>query len=114
MTKFLMITTALIFTASAFAAHSESRREGPRTEHVGYGDLDLTSQAGAAKLERRVREAAGRVCDIGGMQTLEDFRVESLCYSTAVSDGLRKANDLVATTKSGSILAATALTIRGR
>jgi UrcA family protein len=114
MTKILSITTALIFTGSAIAAHSESRRDQPRTERVSYGDLDLTSQADAAKLERRVREASGRVCDIGGMQSLEDFGVESLCYSTTVADGLRRANELVATRKSGSMLAAMAFSITGR
>jgi UrcA family protein len=114
MKKFVTLAAAMVFTGSAFAAQAEPRQAGPRTERVSYADLNLTSRSGTASLERRVREASGRVCEMGGTQTLDEFAISSRCYSTAVADGLRQMNEVVATKNSGAILAATALTITGR
>jgi UrcA family protein len=35
-----------------------------KTEHVRYGDLDLSTAEGVKTLERRVDAAAKRVCDV--------------------------------------------------
>ena len=114
MTKFLWIAAALVSTGTAFPAQAEPRNVGPRTELITFGDSDLTSQAGSASLQRRVREAYGRVCDLGGNQTIDEFAIGSRCYSAAVADGLRQVNAAVAMKKMGPVLAASALTIKGR
>lgn len=54
----------------------------PTVQHkvVHFGDLDLTSPAGSAALERRLNAAARRVCGSG------DSRGLSYVYSKAASD----------------------------
>lgn len=84
------------------------------TERIGYADLDLSSRGGEATLVRRIREASGRVCDIGGMQSLDDFATYTRCYSSAVAEGRRQMNEALAGMKSDSTLAAAALTISAK
>ena len=112
--KSALIVAMMVFGATASAVHSEPRQAVPRTEQVGYADLDLASKGGDAALARRIRGASDRVCDIGGMQTLEDFDIASRCYSAAVADGQRQMNHVIAARKSGPMLAGAALTISRR
>jgi UrcA family protein len=111
-TKFFRATAfviALVSTASAVRAADVSA--GLRTEQVKYADLDLGSTADRTELQQRVRSAASRVCDLGGMATLEDFGSSYRCYSGAVRDGIHQMDRLIAASSSGSAVAALALII---
>jgi len=112
--KSALIVATMVFGATASAVHSEPRQPVPRTEQVGYADLDLGSKGGDAALARRIRGASDRVCDVGGMQTLEQFEISSRCYSAALADGQRQMNHVIAARKSGPMLAGAALTISRR
>lgn len=81
------------------------------SERVTYGDLDLASNAGRDRLVRRMSDAATRVCESGGMQTMEDFATNTLCYQRAMRGGMGQVDQLVAAARSEQTLAAAALTI---
>jgi UrcA family protein len=66
---------ALIATvpASAIAAGE------PQTVHVYYGDLNLTSEAGIAALDRRLDRAVERVCGNVSVRNLIENRAVARC-----------------------------------
>lgn len=59
--------TALASIALFSAAPATA--DSPRQEHVAYGDLDLTSEAGQNTLNKRIRSAVKRVCSPVGSST---------------------------------------------
>ena len=66
--------SAALFAAAALTSAIPSAtlaREEVPTERVPYGDLDLTSEAGIATLDRRLDRAVRRVC---GTATLSSVR----------------------------------------
>jgi UrcA family protein len=109
--KMALMLGAVLVTVTASAVYSKPNYAVPRTEVVGYADLDLASKSGKMALTQRLRAASGRVCDMGGMQTLEEFAIVSRCYSAALKDGERQMDRVVAGNKSGSMLTEAALTI---
>lgn len=110
----LATATAMALTAAPALAEPVVVYANPATEHVSYADLDLGATAGKSALERRIRGAAGRVCDVGGNPTLEEFGLRYRCFNAAVSDGLGQMNRLIAARGSGASLAATAIVISSR
>jgi UrcA family protein len=52
---------------------------------VSYGDLDLSSQAGIAQLDRRIENAIQSVCDSGD-PTLRAKMAERRCRASASAD----------------------------
>jgi UrcA family protein len=109
--KTMLALSLLIASSSAIGQPLDSGQSAP-SERVTYTDLNLASAAGQSALERRIRLAAGRVCDFGGMQEGEALGANFRCYRTAVSDGLRQMNQVVAGVRSsGDTLAASALVI---
>jgi UrcA family protein len=62
------------------AAASPSK---PATHIIRYADLDLTSEAGRATLERRINQAVRVVCGTGSSTTLQDKLNVEKCYATA-------------------------------
>jgi len=116
-----MKTTLIAFAAIALSSASALAQPpvvappyAVSIERVAYADLDLSSRGGDATLVRRIREASDRVCDMGGMQKLEDFATYTRCFSAAMADGKRQMDKVVAANKSGALLTAAALTISGR
>ena len=113
-----MIKVGLIVAAVTFAtgamAQPRSAETPLQSEQVSYADLNLDSKSGQAVLRHRIVVAAGRVCDTGGMLSMEDFTVTARCYRAAYDDGLRQMNDAVAAKASGAVLTATAIVITGK
>jgi UrcA family protein len=108
------IAFAAVLMSTSVIAQPVSSDEPKPTEQVTYSDLNLATAAGQSALERRIRGAAGRVCDFGGTQELEAFSASYRCYRTALSDGLHQMNEVVVASKSsGNVLAASALVISG-
>lgn len=101
----------LLVLATGAAAQSGDEDQTPAAEQVTYGDLNLNSPANQAILRHRIQAAAGRVCDVGGMQSMQDFIVYSHCYSAAYMDGIRQMNRVVAARSAGTAVAASALVI---
>jgi len=52
---------------------------GPPSEEVHYGDLDLTSAAGVAVLDRRLDNAVKRVCGTASIRNLSGERIVERC-----------------------------------
>lgn len=59
---------------------------------VEHGDLDLSSQAGVAALERRLRQAARRVCDSSGSRTLRYRSEVRACVDNAMTTAIASSN----------------------
>jgi len=105
---------AALVAATAVSAMPDSSGAVAATERVTYADLDLGSPAGEAALVRRIEAAANRVCDFGGMQTMDDFSKSGRCYRRAIGDGQKQMNQVIAARSAGSVLAASALIITAK
>jgi UrcA family protein len=108
----MILAAALAIGSSGAIAQPVSPAEP--SEQVRYSDLNLLSAPGKAALQRRIRAAAGRVCDFGGTMKVEEFSASGRCYRTAVKDGLRQMDQVIASNLSGSALAASALVVSGQ
>jgi UrcA family protein len=111
--KSAVLTLALVL-ATAASAQAPAADAAARSEQVAYADLDLSSAAAQPAIEERVRAAANRVCDLGGMQALEDFSASSNCFRKAVAGGLHQRDQLVAAKRGSAIVAASALIINAK
>ena len=67
-----------------------------RTVRIATSDLNLASAEGASVLKRRIRGAAQALCLSPSVEPLEDAAVRKQCYRTAVADGVRQMDGLVA------------------
>jgi len=85
-----------------------------RTEQITYADLNLGRPEAQSMLENRIRAAASRVCDLGGMQALEEFSSSTHCYRIAVSQGYHQMDQLIAANRVGVTVAASAITVTAR
>lgn len=99
---------ALAIGATPAAAQSD----WPRTERVGFADLDLSQPAGKTSLGQRIDAAARRVCFAEGDISLSSIIAAHDCYRTALADGLRQMNEIIAARASGTRLVTTALNVR--
>ena len=111
----VMIKSGLFILGLGFAATAmaQPRETQPqlRSEAVTYADLKVGSAAGQAILRERIKAAAGRVCELGGMATMEEFHEATACYRNSYRDGLNQMDKLVAAVSTGSFVAASALVI---
>jgi len=64
-------TAALVATFITVALATPLRAE-PVAVKVAYGDLDVSSKAGAVELRSRIRQAAAQVCRMHGAQALAE------------------------------------------
>jgi UrcA family protein len=55
----------------------------PASHIVRYSDLDLSSKAGQATLDRRINHAARMVCGTAASAALQDRLYVEKCYATA-------------------------------
>ena len=101
---------AIALGSGAIAQQKDQETPVP-SERITYSDQDLSSSVSQAALRHRIEAAASRVCDAGGMQTMEDFAVYSRCYSAARWDGLRQLDRLVADRGRAPVVAASALIV---
>ena len=67
-----------------------------RTVRIATSDLNLASAEGASVLKRRIRGAAQALCLSPSVEPLEDAAVRKQCDRTAVADGVRQVDGLVA------------------
>jgi UrcA family protein len=82
---------ALVLVAGLLGSAPALADEGVRSMKVGYGDLDLNTQAGAATLYGRIRSAAKQLCGYEG-STFTDKAIWNSCFKRSVGDAVAKVN----------------------
>jgi len=73
-----ILAAAVFGSAAVFAAPALAQT----TVAVKYADLDLSTRAGQAKLERRIDSAAREACSMGEVRTgtITPSTAQRLCY----------------------------------
>jgi UrcA family protein len=69
-----------------------SRADDLRQVHVGYADLNVKTEAGAAVLLQRIRSAAERVCEVPGSRDLGQQAQVKACTDHAISGAVEQIN----------------------
>jgi len=86
--------TILLFlaslTAGPAALPAPADEQSGRTTVVRFSDLDLSSPAGRATLDRRVKRAVKHVCELGGPASPGDIDRVSSCREQALKDATRQ------------------------
>lgn len=89
MKKSLICTLAFLAAAPA-AAHAATSTEPDNTVRVEYSDLDLSQPAGAAKMLRRLDDAATEACGAWQVSAVEyRWAVQrSACHAASLSSAV--------------------------
>jgi UrcA family protein len=101
-TRTLALTaSALIVTAAAsFAGPARAADANTSSAVVHYQDLDLTTDAGEAKLKARIAKVAGRVCGPVDGRTLADRERFNSCRNTAIANASPQMTAVIASVRS--------------
>jgi UrcA family protein len=67
------------------ALSTVARADEARELRVGYADLNVNSEAGAAVLFQRIRHAADRVCELPGTRDLGQLAAVKSCTDHAIA-----------------------------
>jgi UrcA family protein len=78
------------------------------TSEVRYGDINLTSDAGVAQLQRRITNAARKICGYADARDLNGSQAVAACRRAAISAAAPKVELAVAGARNGQKLAANA------
>lgn len=91
--------TKTLFTAGLVGlALSASQPAFAKTSFVSYGDLDLATNEGQAKLDRRLRQAARKVCDLNSPNLQRsEFASAQRCFLEAYAKAKQARTGLVQT-----------------
>ena len=88
--RYLLVPVALL-CATASITSAVSAAAAPfeaRTTRISVADLNLSSPAGRAALERRVAAAADSVCRVNGYTDLGSLRAGEDCFAKAVDSAM--------------------------
>jgi len=101
-TRTLALTaSALVVTAAAgFASPAHAADADSRSTLVHYQDLDLTTDAGEAKLKARIARAASAVCGPVGGHGIADYDRVNTCRNTAIASASSQMNAVIASVRS--------------
>jgi UrcA family protein len=113
MKSILAFVGAAALAATSAAAETVVVTAAP-TAKVSYADLDLNSAAGQARLQQRIRGAAGDLCLEDNVGSLKERLQRNACFAAAVTDGDRQVDELLAGRTASAAAAAGALVIRTR
>jgi UrcA family protein len=81
---------------------------------VSFGDLNLTSAEGQARLSSRIRSAARSVCFEHNVEQVKFTVARRHCYDLAISGANQQMSEAVAQANTGTALVAATLTVRGQ
>jgi UrcA family protein len=96
--NFTLAAVAAICMASvAVGAHADETVNGVPARTVHYSDLNLNTQAGAAILYKRIRNAAEQVCGDVGSRELAQAMAAKACVNRAIYASVRSMNNLMLT-----------------
>jgi UrcA family protein len=101
---FIASIAAGVATLALSPAHAEM--EGPRSVTVSFADLNLSSDAGKARLERRIATAAATVCGPVDRLSFSDRRTNDDCRQRAIANAGRAMVEVVANERSSIRVAA--------
>jgi UrcA family protein len=91
---FLATVAIACLACVSLSAHADGNTTGAATRTVGYSDLNLNTQAGAATLYKRIRSAAELVCGDVGSRQLEQAAAARACVDRAVGSSVRSVNNM--------------------
>ena len=91
----LVVMTAASFSSPARAADADSR-----SALVHYQDIDLTTDAGEARLKLRIAKTAEAVCGPVGGRSLADHERFNTCRDTAIAGASPQMNAVIASVRS--------------
>ncbi len=90
-----MIRKSMIAAGLFGLALSASQPAFAGTRMVGYADLDLTSEAGNATLDARLKSAAKAVCDLNRKDaSAADVESGRQCFAKAYADARRAKSNI--------------------
>lgn len=89
--RWLVAVSALSFGLAAGHALGEGPGDAPSVQ-VSYADLDLSKEAGAEALYRRIQAAARSVCVRADGRDIERFRLSRQCYDDSIEGALAQAD----------------------
>jgi UrcA family protein len=91
MKKLIILVAAATFTTCGFTIACADSAFEPRTVTVRYADLDTANAEGAAALYRRLKFAAGTVCqDLDSRSDLSMSRLYAGCVREALGNAIAK------------------------
>ena len=88
----LLAGIALSGPATLFAGMPTDAADNLAAVHVSYAGLDLSSEAGAAILYRRLKVAARQVCESLNERQLTQHARWAACYEKALTDAVAQVN----------------------
>ena len=87
------VMTATLIAGAAAPAFAD-QRPIIRSAEVDISGIDLTTDAGARTVLKRIERTAARVCGVyGGVKTLPQMRVEKACMDDAVENAINSMVD---------------------
>jgi UrcA family protein len=95
MTRRLAFVSAFLFASLSVSTGCFAQPIGDGIRLVRFDDLDLSTEAGVAKLDRRIRRAADWVC-LDPASTGPVAKVNSACRARALKDARLQMAEVVA------------------
>jgi UrcA family protein len=89
----LAAVAAVCLTAVAAGAHADQAVTAAPARTVHYADLNLNTQAGAAVLYKRIRNAAEQVCGDVGSRELAQAAAAKACVNRAIVASVHTVNN---------------------
>ena len=89
-----------IMAAAAIASPARAADSGTQSIKIQYRDLDLTDDAGAAALKRRIARAAAEICRPIYGPTLIDHARYNVCRTAAIASASPQMNAVIASARS--------------
>ncbi len=95
-----LLATSILFVGALQAAEISDNYVVVQTREVFYGDLDLQSEAGVARLHARIKGAAKSVCGDDGFAPIATYVAREKCRAKAIADAVSDVNVAQLTSKS--------------
>jgi UrcA family protein len=96
----LTASTLVLMTAAGVAGPAHAADGSTSSALVRYHDLDLTTDAGEAKLKARIAKTADQVCAPANGRTLEDKDRFAACRDSAIASASPQMNAVIASVRS--------------
>ena len=95
-----MILGATLLTATSLPANAAPAETGDSVA-VHFSDLDITTDKGAATLDRRIKHAADAVCGTPDIRDLRRMESSRSCHEIALNNARKEADLAMAAAKRG-------------
>lgn len=103
----LLGAACFVAVASPVASRAETAAAEPETIHVPAGDLDLSTEQGAATLRSRIAHAAVKICGHQDGHTVSEMAPVWACRRAAIAGATPSADALIASAQSTAAYRAT-------